>query len=47
MELLSFEMWFKVIYRSKWAVKGENMIENTPYNVKKIKNNKLIKYTPR
>ena len=44
--LLSFEMCFKVMYRSKWAVSSKHMIEQTPFNVKKVKNNKLIKWPP-
>ena len=35
---------FKVTYRSKWTVSSQNMAEiQTPYNMKTMKNNKLIK----
>ena len=46
-KLLQFEMFFKIMYRSKWAVSGKEMIEQTrPYSVKKLKNN-INKMTPR
>ena len=33
----------KVIYWSKWAVSSKTMTQWTPYNVEKVKHNKLIK----
>ena len=40
---LSFEMCFKVFYRSTWAWSCKKVVEWTPYDVKQIQSNKLIK----
>ena len=34
---MQLDMCFQVVYMSKWAVTSKNMIEKTPYNVKKAK----------